>query len=90
LAKAIAPECEIKITGIRPGEKIHEVLVPRDEARQVLEYKDMFVIEPNFPWWGKSNIAGGKKVAADFEYTSDKNPQRLSPAGLKKIIEAGF
>lgn len=87
LAKAVAPECKIKITGIRPGEKIHEILVPKDEARQVLEYKDMFVIEPNFPWWGKSKMAGGKKVSPDFEYTSDKNPQRLSAGELKKIIE---
>ncbi len=88
LAKAIAPDCKIKFTGIRPGEKIHEILVPRDEARQVLEYKSMFVIEPNFAWWGRSKMPGGKKVSDDFEYTSDTNKQWLSEADLKKIIQA--
>jgi len=90
LAKTIAPECKIKITGIRPGEKIHEVLVPRDEARQVKEYKDMFVIEPNFPWWGRSGSVSGKKVNPDFEYTSDKNEHWLTIHDLKKMIEGSF
>lgn len=90
LAKAIAPECKIKVTGIRPGEKIHEILVPRDEARQVLEFKDMYVIEPNFPWWGDKKMSGGKKVDQDFEYTSDTNKQWLSETDLKKIIKVDF
>ncbi|OIO38081.1 MAG: UDP-N-acetylglucosamine 4,6-dehydratase (inverting) [Candidatus Omnitrophica bacterium CG1_02_49_16] len=85
LAKSIAPNCRIKVTGIRPGEKIHEVLVPKDEARQVLEYKDMFVIQPNFPWWGRSRLAGGKGVDADFEYTSDNNKHWLTSKDLKKM-----
>ncbi len=87
LAAAIAPGCKIQVTGIRPGEKLHEVLVPKDEARNVLEYKDMFVIEPNFPWWGKNKMKGGKRVAADFEYTSDNNKQWLTAKDLKKMIE---
>ncbi len=87
LAKAVAPNCRIQVTGVRPGEKIHEILVPKDEARQVLEYKDMFVIQPNFSWWGDSKLPNGKRVSDDFEYTSDKNKQRLTPNDLRKIIE---
>ena len=52
LVKAIAPECEVKITGIRPGEKVHEVLVSSDESRLTLEFDDKFVIQPAHSWWG--------------------------------------
>ena len=86
LAAAIAPECKVRVTGIRPGEKLHEVLVPKDEARNVLEFKDMFVIEPDFPWWGSKKCPGGKRVDPDFEYRSDNNRQWLSRKDLQKII----
>ncbi len=51
LARAIAPECKIELVGIRPGEKLHEVMISRDEARQTLETEDMYVIQPAHPWW---------------------------------------
>lgn len=86
LAKAIAPGCKIRMTGIRPGEKLHEVLVPKDEARNVLEFKDMFVIEPDFPWWDRKKFSGGKRVGDEFEYRSDNNSRWLTVADLQKIV----
>ena len=71
LAKAIAPECKTEIVGIRPGEKLHEVMVTRDDARKALEYKDHYVVQPDFQFWGsrfKSN--GGNALPEDFEYNS--------------------
>lgn len=85
LAKAIAPNCKIKKTGIRSGEKLHEILIPRDEARHTVEFKDMFVIEPDFPWWGKG-LLKGKKINDDFEYRSDNNPLLLTVAQLRKMV----
>lgn len=89
LAEAVAPGCKIKVTGIRPGEKLHEVLVPKDDARNTLEYRDMFIIEPEFPWWGTAKfIKNGKKVSPEFEYTSDNNKRWLSVADLRRIAES--
>ena len=56
LADAIAPGCRHEIIGIRPGEKIHEVLVTEDDARHTLEFDDYFIIEPEFHWWSPKNI----------------------------------
>lgn len=86
LAKAIAPECQVKIVGIRPGEKIHEMMVPKDEAHHTLEFDDYFVIEPEFPWWGKANHTGGKRVPADFSYSSDNNTWWLTDEDLQKLV----
>jgi len=52
LAKAIAPECNIKVIGIRPGEKLHEVMIPRDEARKTIEFSHHYIIQPDFWFLG--------------------------------------
>jgi len=74
LATAVAPGCDIKEIGIRPGEKVHEVLISEDEARQCIEFDDHFIIQPTHPWW-KPDAAwsGGKPVAGDFIYASNTN-----------------
>ena len=75
LAAAVAPQCETRIIGIRPGEKIHELMIPRDEAHRTLEYKNFFVIQPDFKFWSsRSSWSDGSKVADDFEYNSENNP----------------
>ncbi len=55
LAETIAPGCEIETIGIRPGEKLHEVLVSEDEARNTLEVEDRYMIQPSHPWWRREN-----------------------------------
>ena len=56
LAKAVAPNCDVKIIGVRPGEKLHEVLVSPDEASHTLEFDDMFVVQPAHPWWKTAEL----------------------------------
>lgn len=82
LATALGPDCRINISGIRPGEKMHEALLSEFEAPQVLEFDDMYVVEPMFPWWGGDKWKSGRRVAANFNYTSDNNTQWLSATEL--------
>ena len=86
LATAIAPNCRTEVTGIRPGEKLHEVLVSMDEARNALELDDMYVIQPAHPWWKLENWQDGKSLADGFTYTSDNNPEWLSVDDLRKMV----
>ncbi len=86
LARAIGPTCEIDTVGIRPGEKVHEVLVNRDEARQTLETDDMYVIQPAHPWWNYEHWEHGKALPVDFHYTSDTNSDWLGEDELKQLI----
>jgi UDP-N-acetylglucosamine 4,6-dehydratase/5-epimerase len=89
LAKAIAPACEIEFIGIRPGEKLHEVLLSEDEARSAVELDEMFVIQPSHPWWNRNNWVCGRELPPDFRYTSDTNEQWLSHEDLQELIEPG-
>lgn len=88
IAKAIAPECEIKIIGIRPGEKLHECMIPTDEARQTIEFDDHFVIEPSNPNWSRDAewIAKGKPCPDGFCYSSDNNTDWLTTEQLREMI----
>lgn len=86
LAKAIAPECKIEIVGIRPGEKLHEAMIMEDDARHTVEYDTYYVIEPEFSFWSKKYVKGGKKLPEGFEYTSDKNDDWLTIEDLKALI----
>lgn len=87
LANLIAPGCKIKEIGIKPGEKIHEVLITEDEARHTKEFRDFYIIEPEFHWWSDDNFAGGKKVADGFRYNSDNNPKWLTKEEMKNLLE---
>ncbi|MBS4028930.1 MAG: UDP-N-acetylglucosamine 4,6-dehydratase (inverting) [Ignavibacteriales bacterium] len=88
LAKAITPECKHEIVGIRPGEKLHEVLVPEDDARRTLEFENYFVIKPELNFWTskKSSHAEGKSCPDGFRYSSDNNSQMLSIEELRVMI----
>lgn len=86
LAKAIAPDCAIETIGIRPGEKLHEVLISEDEARNTVELKDKFVVlQPYYPGWTPRHWQEGKALPDGFRYGSDNNTEWLSEGDLKKL-----
>lgn len=87
LVKAIDPMCKTKLVGIRPGEKIHEVMIPMEDARRTVEFDGYYIIQPDFAFWGKRNNHGGKPVDDNFEYNSGTNPWKLSVDDMKRIIE---
>jgi UDP-N-acetylglucosamine 4,6-dehydratase len=94
LAAALGPDCRQEIVGIRPGEKLHEIMIPRDEARHTLEMSDYYIIYPDGAAWGydkSKDYAGeaGKLVAEDFEYTSDGNTQWAGTKDLARFIGVG-
>jgi UDP-N-acetylglucosamine 4,6-dehydratase len=78
LAAAMAPGRRIEEIGIRPGEKVHEVLLSEDEARHSVELDTMFVIRPTHPWWANTNWAAGRALPDGFRYTSNENSIWLS------------
>lgn len=86
LAKAVAPECKIDIIGIRPGEKLHEVLITEEEGRNTVVYNGMHVILPNYSWWKRQNYDTGEKLPDGFKYTSNNNDEWLKVDDLRKIV----
>lgn len=93
LARAIAPELPFERIGIRPGEKLHEVMITKDDAHLTLEFEDFFILEPSISFQTPISYAQtrlgeeGKRVHGTFEYSSDKNTSWLSPADLLRMIK---
>ena len=88
VVKAIAPKAKIEIIGIRPGEKIHEIMISQDDALNTLEYKKYFIIQPSQPWWdGKKylSINKGKNVDDNFSYSSENNNEWLGINDLRAL-----
>jgi UDP-N-acetylglucosamine 4,6-dehydratase len=88
LAKALAPDAELETVGIRPGEKLHEVLLTEDEARQSYDLGDRYAIMPSRPTWDMVEPKDGKPLPDGFRYASDTNDQWLSAEGLLDITRA--
>ncbi len=86
LVAAIAPNCKVKTIGIRPGEKLHEVLLTEDDAAHALEFKTKFIVQPEFLPEKKKVWKDVKTVRPFFRYSSDTNTQWLSVPELKKLI----
>lgn len=86
LAKAVAPGAEVSFIGIRPGEKLHEVLISEDEARATLERKDMYVVRPADTLWQRNLTFEGTELPDGFRYSSDNNPEWLGLEQIKAII----
>jgi UDP-N-acetylglucosamine 4,6-dehydratase len=88
MAQAVAPDCEIDCIGIRPGEKLHEVLLSEDESRNARETDDMFVIPPAHSWWKTENWKNARALPEGFRYASDSNEQWLTPEHLNRLLAA--
>lgn len=86
LAETVAPGCKVEYIGIRPGEKLHEVLVSEDESRQTLETEDMYVIQPSHSWWKSENWVNAKPLPDGFRYASDNNEQWLTRRQLEELV----
>lgn len=90
LAEAMAPGIPHEIVGIRPGEKLHEVMVPTDDGRNTLRLEDRFIIEPAFAFWNRTSYQsnGAEAVEQDFRYASNTNDEWLDENGLKAMLKA--
>ena len=87
LAKIVAPDCEVEIIGIRPGEKLHEVLLTEDEARHSIDMEDYFVIEPELKFWNQNNGHKGKSLPEGFRYSSESNTVWLEGDALTSMMD---
>ncbi len=87
LAEAIAPGCDIEYMGIRPGEKIHEVLISKDESRLALELENRYIIQPVHPWWKTENWEEAEPMEEGTEYSSSNNDVWLTKDELKRLLD---
>lgn len=87
LARVIAPEAKLEVIGIRPGEKLHEVLINEDESRGTVELDDMFVVQPAaLLWFGHDWQSQGRALPDGFRYTSETNPNWLSDEQIRALV----
>jgi UDP-N-acetylglucosamine 4,6-dehydratase len=87
LAKVIAPKSEIEVIGIRPGEKLHEMMISRDESRSTIELDEMYVVKPEGALWFRYDWSKeGKPVPDGFKYTSDQNTEWLTVEQMKALV----
>ncbi len=88
LAQAMLPGCEMPEVGIREGEKLHEVMVTKEDSLLTYEYEKHFIVYPHFEWWNPDRIqAGGKKVEEGFEYSSGTNTEWLSVEEIRERLK---
>ena len=88
LAEAMLPGCRMKEVGIREGEKLHEVMVPEEDAARTYEYEKNYIIFPNYSWWNPDKlIPGGKLVEPGFIYSSGSNKEWLSVDDIRRLLK---
>lgn len=88
LANALAPGSSVEKIGIRPGEKLHEVLISEDEARHSVELSDMYVVQPaGALWFGHGWSERGQALSEGFRYASDTNGQWMTVDELRGLVE---
>jgi UDP-N-acetylglucosamine 4,6-dehydratase len=89
LAEAICPECKTEVIGIRAGEKLHELMITKEDARRTIDLGTFYIIQPDFLFWRRRfNYVGSKPVPEDFEYCSGTNPDFLSVDEMREIIRS--
>ncbi len=87
LAQAILPGCSMPTVGIREGEKLHEIMITREDSMNAYEYEKHFIIYPHMEWWNSDKIQpGGKKMEQGFEYSSENNSEWLGVEELKECL----
>ena len=87
IVETIAPGAEIKVIGIRPGEKLHEELITKEEAPRIKEFDSYYIVEPEHPFWKPGNHGGGRSVPQDFQFTSDRNDSWLTSKQLQAHLD---
>lgn len=88
LAEAMLPGCKMREVGIREGEKLHEVMIPAEDAARTWQYDRYFVIYPYYDWWKRESvIPGGKSISAEFVYSSATNEQWLSVENIRALLK---
>lgn len=89
LARVIGPDCDIVDVGIRPGEKLHEVMIAEDDSRATIDLGDHYVICPSFAWWDMNggSVRGGKSVPEGFRYSSDLNNDWLDTKRIAELVK---
>jgi UDP-N-acetylglucosamine 4,6-dehydratase len=92
LAKALAPNAKIRVTGIRPGEKLHEEMISIDDARRTIAGDGFYVVQPDAEWWARSGRAASwdqtRVMPEGFRYTSDTNTEWLTIDQLRAMADA--
>jgi UDP-N-acetylglucosamine 4,6-dehydratase len=89
VAEAVVPECATEVIGIRAGEKLHEIMITEDDAINVVEFDDRYVIQPQSDWWDQEeykNSTGSKSVEEFFQYRSDLNEEWMAIDQLQKLL----
>ncbi|MFN0181432.1 MAG: UDP-N-acetylglucosamine 4,6-dehydratase (inverting) [Gemmatimonadales bacterium] len=86
VVEALAPSCRTEVVGIRPGEKLHELMIGEDDARRTRDMGDYYVLEPQQPWWDNGHLALGAAVPDGFSYRSDTNPLRLDVGEVRELL----
>ncbi len=88
LAQAMLPGCSMPEVGIREGEKLHEIMVTREDSLHTYEYEKHFIVYPHYNWWGPQDVLpGGKPVEPEFEYSSGTNTQWLSVEEIQALLQ---
>ncbi len=91
LIKTMAGEGNYYLTGIRPGEKLHEVMIPKEEARLCVDMKDYYIVRPALKWWNSKSLDAklkkGKSVPINFEYQSSNESFLMKLSEIKNILE---
>jgi UDP-N-acetylglucosamine 4,6-dehydratase len=87
IAEALAPGCPRRVIGVRPGEKVHEVLLTEDESRDARELEDRFIVYPPYPSWEIPGGPSGDELPPGFRYSSDNNNAWLTADEIRTVSE---
>lgn len=88
LAQAMLPGCSMPEVGIREGEKLHEIMVTREDSMHTYEYDKHYIVYPHYDWWSQKDVlAGGKLVEEGFEYSSGTNTMWLETKDIQKLLK---